>query len=185
MPWLSPLNLEPSQGFFCCLCGVPDGSPPLHSNNNQCTQVLYHECPANPLQPNSIGIHLALLPCCRQSMTSTSYVVLFLLLALSRRPSHTIVSSNKTKFLVASETSRMYSLRAVVAMCCRNFIWFTRSTESYQSCRVARIPASFMAPVVICGFSPAFKKVICWMVWRACLQLLNTKLMASAIGYRT
>lgn len=51
-------------------------------------KALPSDCPAKPLQPNSMGRYLALQPCLRQLITRSSYLAHFLSWASSRGSSH-------------------------------------------------------------------------------------------------
>lgn len=120
-------------------------------------KALWSEWPTNPLLPTSMGIHLAFQLCCRQRMTSRSYLVLFFSWASPKRSSHGTVSSINTMFLVLSETSRMSGLMVVLTMCWGNRSCFSRSTESCQSWAIAKIPAGAFLQIAL-GWAPALTK---------------------------
>lgn len=144
-------------------------------------RALWSKIPTNPLQPTSIGKHLAFQPCSRQLMTRCSYLVCFLSWASPKWSSHCTISSMMMMFFIAFETRHNSALRVVLTMCWRNLSCFSWSTKSCQSSASDKILADALLDPGF-GFAPAFTKMITLAVLRTRLQILIPLLMVSGFS---
>ena len=120
---------------------------------------------------------------CWHCSTSSWYLDLFLSLARVIYSSHDTVSSQIMHCSVLSECNIWSGLSDVTAMCLGNFSWVPRSTVNSQSS--AEDNRFVFSLLILCIFSPAFTKLICFNFPGWCLLALIALVTSFAITLST